>query len=68
MNYPINAFLRTGKYWQNGFVGVLNNNEFENGTYHIGLFIKRRNTTQKYYLNDSLIINHPKSKPLKTNW
>ncbi len=68
MNYPINAFLRTGKYWQNGFVGVLNNNEFENGIYHIGLFIKNRNTTHKYYLNDSLIINHPKSKPLKTNW
>ena len=68
MNYPLNAFLRTGQYWQNGFVGVLNNNEFESGTYYIGLFIKNRNTTQKYYLNDSLIINHPKSKPLKTNW
>ena len=68
MIYPLNAFLRTGKYWQNGFVGVLNNNEFESGTYHIGLFIKSRNTIQKYYLNDSLIINHSKSKPLKTNW
>ena len=68
MSYPVNAFLRTGQYWQNGFMGVLNYNEFENGTYQIGLFIKNGNTTQKYYLNDSLIVNQPKSKPLKTNW
>ncbi len=68
MNYPLNAFLKTGKYWQKGFVGVLNNNEFENGRYYIGVFIKNGNATQKYYLNDSLIVHHSESKPLKTNW
>ena len=68
MNYPIKAFVRTGKYWQNGFVGVLNNNEFENGIYQLGIFIKNGQNIQKYYLNDSIMVNNQHSNPLKTNW
>lgn len=68
MNYPIKAFVRTGKYWQNGFVGVLNNNEFENGTYQLGLFIKNGQNIQTYYLNDSITVNNTKPKSVKTNW
>jgi hypothetical protein len=68
INYPLKAFVRTGKYWQNGFVCVLNNNEFENGIYQLGIFIKNGSKVQRYYLNDSLLVNNPNSKPLKTNW
>lgn len=68
MNYPLKAYLRTGQYWQKGFIGILNNNEFENGTYQLGLFIKRGQNIQKYYLNDSLMINNRNANPLKTNW
>jgi hypothetical protein len=68
ISYPLKAFVRTGKYWQNGFVGVLNNNEFENGTYQLGLLIKEGQNIKKYYLNDSLIVNVAKPKSVKTNW
>lgn len=68
VNYPVNAFVRTGRYWQNGFIAVLNNNEFENGTYQLGIFIKIGEKVQRYSLNDSLIINNPSTKTLKTNW
>ena len=68
MNYPIKAFVRTGKYWQNGFVGVLNNNEFENGTYQLGLIIKNGQNIKTYFLNDSIIVNNTKPKSVKTNW
>ena len=68
MSYQLKAFVRTGKYWQNGFVGVLNNNEFESGTYQLGIFIKNRQKVQRYYLNDSIMVNNRNSKPLKTNW
>ena len=68
MNYPIKAFVRTGKYWQNGFVGVLNNNEFEDGTYQLGIFIKNGQNIQTYYLNDSITVNNTKPKSVKTNW
>jgi hypothetical protein len=68
ISYPVTAFLRTSKYWQNGFVGVLNNNEFENGTYQLGLFVKKGQNIQTYYLNDSLSVNNRNSKPSKTNW
>lgn len=68
MSYPLKSFIRTGKYWQNGFVGVLNNNEFENGTYQLGLFVKAGENIKKYYLNDSLVVNVAKPKSVKTNW
>jgi hypothetical protein len=68
MILPIKAFARTGKYWQNGFVGILNNNEFENGTYQLGLLIKEGQNIKKYYLNDSLIVKNPNSQKIKTNW
>ncbi len=68
INYPLKAFVRTGKYWQNGFVGVLNNNEFENGIYQLGLLIQEGQNIKKYYLNDSLIVKVAKPKSVKTNW
>jgi hypothetical protein len=68
ISYPLKGFVRTGKYWQNGFVGVLNNNEFENGTYQLGLLIKEGQNIKKYYLNDSLIVINTNSQKLKTNW
>jgi hypothetical protein len=68
ISYPLKAFVRTGRYWQNGFECILNNNEFENGTYQLGIFIKNGQAIQRYYLNDSLIVNNQNSKPLKTNW
>lgn len=68
ISYPLKAFVRTGKYWQNGFECILNNNEFENGTYQLGIFIKNGQTIHRYYLNDSLIVKNQNSKPLKTNW
>ncbi len=68
MSYPIEAFVRTGKYWQKGYVGVLNNNEFENGTYQLGIFTKNGQNIETYYLNDSIIVNNTKPKSVKTNW
>jgi hypothetical protein len=68
ISYPLKSFVRTGKYWQNGFVGVLNNNEFENGTYQLGLLIKEGQNIKKYYLKDSLIVKKSNSQKLKTNW
>lgn len=68
ISYPLNAFVRTGKYWQKGFVSILNNNEIENGIYHLGIFIKNSQNVQTYYLNDSISVNNRNSKPLKTNW
>lgn len=68
MSYPLKSFVRTGKYWQNGFLGVLNHNEFENGTYQLGLIIKEGQLFKKYYLKDSLIVNVAKPKSVKTNW
>lgn len=68
MSYPLKSFVRTGKYWQNGFFAVLNYNEFENGTYQLGLMIKEGLLFKKYYLKDSLIVNVAKPKSVKTNW
>ena len=68
MNYPLNASLRTGKYWQNGFVSVLNNNEFENGKYRLGIWMQEGLQGRGFYLNDSLIINIAYPKSAKTNW
>jgi len=68
MNYPLNAFLRTGKYWQNGFVSTLNNNEFENGKYRLGIWMEEGLQSKGFYLNDSLIVNVAKPKHIKTNW
>jgi hypothetical protein len=67
INYPLKAFVRTNKYWQNGFEGVLNYNEFENGVYQLGLITKNGQNIQTFYLNDSILVNN-NSKPLKTNW
>jgi hypothetical protein len=66
-NYPVPAFIRTGKYWQNGFVSDLNYNEFENGTYYLGLVVQEGQNIKQYYLNDSLIVNKNNQK-VKTNW
>ena len=68
ISYPLKAFVRTRRYWQNGFTGVLNNNEFENDTYHVGIFVKEGNVVETYYLQDSIIINNTKPKSVKTNW
>ncbi len=68
MNYPLNVSLRIGKYWQNGFVSILNNNEFENGKYHLGIWIQEGIQSKSFYLNDSLIVNIAKPKSVKTNW
>lgn len=68
INYPPYAFLRTGKYWQNGFEGELNNNEFENGTYQLGVLINDGKASSTYYLNDSLIVNNLEPRNVKTNW
>lgn len=66
-NYPVPAFLRTGKYWQNGFSSDLNYNEFDNGKYYLGLVIQEGENIKQYYLNDSLIVNKNNLK-VKTNW
>ena len=66
-NYPVPAFLRTGKYWQNGFASDLNYNEFDNGKYYLGLVIQEGENIKQYYLNDSLIVNKNNLK-VKTNW
>jgi hypothetical protein len=68
VNYPPNAFVRTGKYWQNGFEGELNYNEFENGTYQLGLLTNDGKSVKTYYLNDSLIVNNKIPRNVKTNW
>ena len=68
VNYPIYAFLRTGKYWQNGFERALNYNEFENGIYQLGLLTNDGNSSQTFYLNDSLIVNNKTPRNVKTNW
>ncbi len=68
MRNSLKAFVRTGKYWRSGFVGVLNNKEFDNGSYQLGILIKNRNVIKRYYLNDSLLVNNLNSKPIKTNW
>ncbi|MEA5457414.1 hypothetical protein VB796_00085 [Arcicella sp. LKC2W] len=66
-NYPVPAFIRTGKYWQNGFVSDLNYNEFENDKYYLGLVVQEGKNMKAYYLNDSLIVNKNNQK-VKTNW
>ena len=68
MSYPLKSFVRTGKYWQNGFMSILNFNEFENGTYQLGLIMKKSQGFSKYYLKDSLVVNVAKPKSVKTNW
>lgn len=68
MSYPLKSLVRTGKYWQNGFISVLNYNEFENGTYQLGLMIKEGQLFKKYYLKDSLTVNVANPKSVKTNW
>ena len=68
MNYPLKVFLKSGKYWQNGFTGILNNNEFENGMYQLGIYVKNGQNVQRFYLNDSLMVNNRNTKPTKTNW
>ena len=66
-NYPVPTFVRTGKYWQNGFVSDLNYNEFDNGKYYLGLVIQEGENIKQYYLSDSLIVNKNNLK-VKTNW
>lgn len=68
VNYPPYAFLRTGQYWQNGFEGELNYNEFENGTYQLGIMVNNGSKMETYYLNDSLKVTNIKSSKVKTNW
>lgn len=68
LSYPLKSFVQRGKYWQNGFVSTLNYNEFENGTYQLGLLIKEGQLLKKYYLKDSLLVNVVKRKSVKTNW
>jgi len=68
ISYPLKTFIRTSEYWQNGFRSVLNNNEFENGTYQLGIMIKAGSVFKKYYLKDSLNVNVAKPKTVKTNW
>ena len=68
MNYPLKVFLKSGRYWQNGFTGILNNNEFEDGTYQLGVYLKKGQNIQRYYLNDSLMVKNRNAKPAKTNW
>ena len=68
ISYPLKAYVRTGRYWQDGFVGILNNNEFENGTYHLGILVKEGNVVVTYDLQDSIIVNNTKPKSVKTNW
>lgn len=68
VNYPLYSCLRTDKYWQNGFEGELNYNEFENGTYQIGILVNNGQKATTYYLNDSLIVYNTKPRNVKTNW
>ncbi len=68
ISYPLKAFIKKGRYWQDGFVGILNNNEFENGTYHLGVLVKDGNVVVTYDLQDSIIVNNTKPKSVKTNW
>jgi hypothetical protein len=68
VSYPPYAFLRTGQYWQNGFECELNYNEFENGTYHLGVLVNNGQKMTTYYLNDSLKVNNTKPRNVKTNW
>ncbi len=68
VNYPPYAFLRTGKYWQDGFEGELNYNEFENGIYQLGVLVNNGQKMTTYYLNDSLKVNNTKPRNVKTNW
>ena len=68
VNYSPYACLRTGQYWQSGFEGELNYNEFENGTYQLGILVNNGQKATAYYLNDSLIVNNIKRINVKTNW
>lgn len=68
INYSPYACLRTGQYWQKGFEGELNYNEFENGTYQLGILVNNGQKMATYYLNDSLIVNNTKPRNVKTNW
>lgn len=68
VNYPPYACLKTGQYWQNGFEGELNYNEFKNGTYQLGILVNNGKKMMTYYLNDSLIVNNTKPRNVKTNW
>ena len=68
VNYPPYAFLRTGQYWQNGFEGELNYDEFENGTYQLGILVNNGQKMNTYYLNDSLKVNNTNPRNVKTNW
>ncbi|PWK25230.1 hypothetical protein LV89_02856 [Arcicella aurantiaca] len=67
-NFPVSGFVRTAKYWQNGFASDLNYNEFDNGKYYLGILIQEGKNIQQYYLNDSLIVNKNINSKVKTNW
>ncbi|MES2520131.1 MAG: hypothetical protein V4585_18580 [Bacteroidota bacterium] len=68
MNYPLKTFVKTGNYWQNGFVAELNNNEFENGNYQLGIWIREGLNGKIYSLEDSIIVQNIKPRNVKTNW
>jgi hypothetical protein len=68
VNYPINAFVKHLCYWDDGFDAVLDKNEFENGTYQLGILKIHENNVETYYLNDSLIVNNKTPRNVKTNW
>ena len=68
INYPVTVFLRKLQYWEHGFDAQLDKNEFENGTYQLGLLTKYDKNIETYYLNDSLIVNNTKPRNVKTNW
>ena len=68
MSNSLTSFLKTGKYWRKGFASTLNEGEFENGKYRLGIWMQQGLQSKGFYLNDSLIVNIVKPKSLKTNW
>jgi hypothetical protein len=60
--------LRTRAYWRTGFNITIDKNEFEAGTYHLGILVKTDKDSKIYALNDSLSIKESTSKTIKTNW
>ncbi|MFD1818198.1 hypothetical protein SAMN04515674_109105 [Pseudarcicella hirudinis] len=67
-NYPVQSTLKTHSYWAKGFRVNIQKNEFDSGTYHLGLWIQKENGGEIFTLNDSLVVETLHKKTVKTNW
>lgn len=67
-SFSVKHFLKSGKYWANGFDVYIDKVELTKGVSHLGIWIQEGAKNQQFSLNDSLTVKNSINRVVNSNW